>query len=305
MPYKYEIARNHSLQQLTTIRTGGSAAYFASAASPSVVGEVFEFIREQRLPFYVLGNGSNVLVGDEDFNGVVIRLEGDFRLIVFDEKDNTVTAGAGASLMKLGNEISRRGHPGYAYMAVIPGTVGGAVRINAGTLEEGDIRNHFLSALVLDPETGETAEYDRDAMKFSYRESVLARSKKIVLQATFALPQQAQPCSEKAQKIVADLLAVRKAKQPAIQKNFGSTFKRPIPGNPPGWYLERVGMKGAREGGAMVAEEHANWILNVDNAKSRDIKKLIALGQKRVFEEFGILLQREVIYLPEDTEEWT
>jgi UDP-N-acetylmuramate dehydrogenase len=98
---------------------------------------------------------------------------------------------------------------------------------------------------------------------------------------------------------------VRKAKQPANQKNFGSTFKRPIPGNPPGWYLERVGMKGVRVGGAMVAEEHANWVLNVDNATSSDVKKLIAIGQKRVFEEYGIHLRREVIYLPEDTEEWT
>ena len=300
-----EIIKNYPLKERTTIKTGGRALYFATVSTIAEVQELPLFAGEAHLPFITIGNGSNILVSDEDFRGVVICLSGSLKEINFDDDGNTVTAGAGASLMKLGNEIARRGFLGCAYMAVIPGTVGGAVRINAGTLEEGDIKDHFLSALVLNPVTGIISELGRDFMGFAYRESVLSRSKKIILQATFKLPQQEQLCSEKAQKIVSDLLAVRKAKQPANQKNFGSTFKRPIPGNPPGWYLERVSMKGVRVGGAMVAEEHANWILNVDNATSQDVKQLVAMGQKRVFEEFGVQLQREVIYLPEDTEEWT
>ena len=300
-----EIIKNYPLKERTTIKTGGYTRYFANASTIAEVQELLFFARESQLPFLTIGNGSNVLFSDEDFRGVVICLSGSLREITFDDDGRTVTAGAGASLMRLGNEIARRGILGCAYMAVIPGTVGGAVRINAGTLEEGDIKDHFLSALVLNPETGVISELGRDFMEFAYRESVLSRSHKIILQATFKLPQQENPFIEKAQKIVSDLLAVRKAKQPANQKNFGSTFKRPIPGNPPGWYLERVGMKGVRVGGAMVAEEHANWILNVDNATSSDVKKLIAIGQKRVFEEYGIHLRREVIYLPEDTEEWT
>ncbi len=300
-----EIINNYPLREHTTIKTGGCTQYFAKASTMAEVQELILFARESHLPFLTIGNGSNVLVSDEDFRGIVICLVGSLREIIFDDDSNTVTAGAGASLMRLGNEIARRGFLGCAYMAVIPGTVGGAVRINAGTLEEGDIKDHFLSALVLNPTTGVISEHDKDSMGFAYRESVLSRSNKIILQATFTLPQQEHPFSEEAQQIVSDLLAVRKAKQPANQKNFGSTFKRPIPGNPPGWYLERVGMKGVRVGGAMVAEEHANWILNADNAKSRDVKQLIAMGQKRVFEEFGVQLQREVIYLPEDTEEWT
>ena len=100
-------------------------------------------------------------------------------------------------------------------------------------------------------------------------------------------------------------MAARRQKHPRISLNFGSTFKRPPGGNPPGWYLEKVGMKGMRSGGAMVAEEHANWILNTGNATSRDVKSLIQRAKKRVFEEFGIHLEREVIYLPEDMADWT
>ena len=107
-----------------------------------------------------------------------------------------------------------------------------------------------------------------------------------------------------AKEIINSILATRRRKHPKISLNFGSTFKRPAGGNPPGWYLEQVGMKGMRSGGAMVAEEHANWILNMGNATSQDVKILISEGQKRVFEEFGIKLEREVIYLPEDMEAW-
>ena len=126
----------------------------------------------------------------------------------------------------------------------------------------------------------------------------------IILKTTFTLPRQREAVKGEARGIISDILAQRHAKQPKNTRNFGSTFKRPAGGNPPGWYLERVGMKGVRLGGAMVAEEHANWILNVDNAKSRDVKDLIVMGQKRVLDEFGIQLEREVIYLPEDMEGW-
>jgi len=300
----YKIIPNYSLKELTTIKTGGRTQYFAKVSNIAEIKELIQFARESLLPFLIIGNGSNILFSDEDFCGIVISLNGKLKDIVFDDKNSTVTAGAGAPLMKLGFDIARRGFLGCAYMAVIPGTVGGAVRINAGTLEEGDIKDHFLSALVLNPTTGVICEYDKDSMRFAYRNSVLARSRKIILQATFKLPQQDRLYSKEAQKIVSELLAVRKAKQPVNQKNFGSTFKRPLPGKPPGWYLEQAGMKGMRVGGAMVAQEHANWIVNVDNATSSDVKKLIEIGQKRVFEKFGIWLEREVIYLPEDMEDW-
>lgn len=296
---------NYSLQHLTTIKIGGRAFYYARLHRFNELVAAITFAREQHLPFFILGNGSNVLLSDDDFNGLVIQLHGELGAIEFHEEEGTVTAGSGALLMELGNEIAERGYLGCAYMGVIPGTVGGAVRMNAGTLEEGEIKDQFLHADVFDPETGAIITYTGHDMCFGYRTCALSRSRKIILKTTFKLPSRKEIIPGAAREIVISLRARRHRKQPKNFRNFGSTFKRPPEGKPPGWYLERVGMKGMRKGGAMVSEEHANWILNVDNAKSADVKYLIAEGQRRVFDEFGIQLQREVIYLPEDIAEWT
>jgi UDP-N-acetylmuramate dehydrogenase len=299
------LKENVPLRDYSTIKIGGTASYYAAPATLSELKEILGFSFDRNLIFYILGNGSNVLISDIDFNGTVIKLCGKFEEITFNQAARTVTCGAGAPLMKLGNKIAERGYTGCAYMGVIPGTVGGAVRMNAGTLEEGEIKDHFLNALVLDPQTGELETYAAGDMQFEYRKCALSQSRKILLQVTFRLPQIKEKHPGEAREIINSILADRRQKHPRISLNFGSTFKRPPGGNPPGWYLEKVGMKGMRSGGAMVAEEHANWILNMVNATSRDVKSLISEGQKRVFEEFGITLEREVIYLPEDMADWT
>jgi len=301
---KSEIKINYSLKNLNTIRIGGAALYFATPSTLSELKEIVDFSITRNLQLYILGNGSNVLINDNNYNGIVIKLCGKFEEIIFHENDGTVTCGAGAFLMQLGNKIAERGLTGCSYMGVIPGTIGGAVRMNAGTLEGGEIKDHFLTARVLDPQTGRIENYSAEDMQFAYRKCALSRSRKILLQATFSLPLLRETYQGEARKIINTILATRRLKQPKIPLNFGSTFKRPVDGKPPGWYLEQAGMKGMRSGGAMVAEEHANWILNMDNATSEDVKILISEGQKRVFKEFGINLQREVIYLPEDMETW-
>ncbi len=301
---KPKIKTNYSLKNLTTIRIGGHALYYTAPSTVFELKEILNFSIDRNLMFYMLGNGSNVLISDQDFNGIVIKLSGTFKEIIFHEDDNTVTCGCGALLMKVGGQIADRGFSGCSFMGVIPGTVGGAVRMNAGTLEEGEIKDHFLNAQVLDPQTGELETYSLEDMQFEYRKCALSQSRKILLQATFRLPQIKEKLSGEAREIINSILAARHQKHPKISLNFGSTFKRPAGGKPPGWYLEQVGMKGMRSGGAMVAEEHANWILNTGNATSQDVKILISEGQKRVFEEFGINLEREVICLPEDIEAW-
>ncbi|MCX5905337.1 MAG: UDP-N-acetylmuramate dehydrogenase [Proteobacteria bacterium] len=301
---KSKIKTNYSLKKLNTIRIGGHALYYATPSTVFELKEILGFSLDRNLKFYILGNGSNVLISDKDFNGTVIKLRGRFEEIIFTEDDGTGTCGAGAFLMKLGSKIAERGYTGCSYMGVIPGTVGGAVRINAGTLEEGEIKDHFLNAQVLDPQTGELEIYAAEDMQFEYRKCALSQSRKILLQVTFRLPLAKEKYPGEARETINSILATRRQKHPKFPLNFGSTFKRPIGGKPPGWYLEQVGMKGMRSGGAMVAEEHANWILNMGNATSQDVKKLISEGQKRVFEEFGINLEREVIYLPEDMETW-
>jgi UDP-N-acetylmuramate dehydrogenase len=265
--------------------------------------KVVYFSQDQKVPFYVLGAGSNVLISDEDFKGVVVKLSDSLKAITFDQY--TVTCGAGTSLIKLGFELARRGYSGYEYMAVIPGTVGGAVRMNAGTTKCGEIKDHFVSALILDPETNEIIRYTNDDMNFSYRNSALLYSKRIIIQAVFRLPSVKENQRRQVIKRIKELKISRQAKQPKNPKNFGSTFKRPKANHAAaGWYLEKVGMKGMRQGDAMVSNEHANWIVNLGRATTGDVRKLIGLGQKRVFETFGIRLEREVIYLPEDMEKW-
>jgi UDP-N-acetylmuramate dehydrogenase len=293
------------LRNLNTIKIGGTAWYYAAPTTPSELKAILDFSSDRNLQFYILGNGSNVLLSDEDFKGIVIKLSGTFREIAFYTDDAIVTAGAGARLIELGNKIAERGYTGCAYMGVIPGTVGGAVRMNAGTLEEGEIKDHFLNAKVLDPQAGELETYALKDMQFEYRKCALSQSRKILLQVKFRLPQAKEKHAGEAQAILNSLLAMRRLKHPKIPLNFGSTFKRPSGGKPPGWYLEQVGMKGMKCGGAMVAEEHANWILNLGNAISTDVKCLISEGQRRVFEKFGISLAREVIYIPEDMTDWT
>jgi UDP-N-acetylmuramate dehydrogenase len=301
---KLEIKTNYSLKNLNTIRIGGPALYFATPSTLLELKEILAFSNNQNLQFYILGNGSNVLINDNDFKGIVIKLCGAFDNIVFHDNDTTVTCGAGALLMKLGSRIAERGCAGCAYMGVIPGTIGGAVRMNAGTLEDGEIKDHFLHAKVLDPQTGEIETYTAEDMQFEYRKCALSQSRKILLHVTFRLPLTREKYQGESSEIINRILAARRRKHPKIPLNFGSTFKRPAGGKPPGWYLEQVGMKGIRSGDAMVAQEHANWILNMGNATSREVKILISEGQKRVFEVFGITLGREVIYLPEDMEIW-
>jgi UDP-N-acetylmuramate dehydrogenase len=301
---KSEIKINYSLKNLNTIQIGGPALYFATPSTLSELREILDFSSTRKLQLFILGNGSNVLINDTNYKGIVIKLCGEFEEIIFHENDGTVTCGAGAFLMKLGNKIAERGFTGCSYMGVIPGTIGGAVRMNAGTLEDGEIKDHFLNAQVFDPQTSGLETYTAEDMQFAYRKCALSQSRKILLQVTFSLPLLREKYQGEAREIINSILITRRQKHPKIPLNFGSTFKRPLDGYPPGWYLEQVGMKGMRSGGAMVAEEHANWILNMGNATSQDVKKLISEGKRRVFEKFGITLEREVIYLPEDMEEW-
>jgi len=297
--------RNHSLGREVRIRIGGSASYFARVASRDQLKDAIEFSERQKLPFYILGKGSNVILSDEGFDGVVVTLVGEFERISFDDEGNFVTAGAGASLIKLGLRLAQEGYEGFTYMGVIPGTVGGAVRINAGTTREGEVKDRFLSADILSADGWTLQTRTAEEMRFGYRTSALLRSRDVVLDATFRLPEDKESSPGKALADLKQANSTRRAKQPRSPRTVGSTFRKPIDGeHPAGWYLDRVGMKGMRVGGAVISEEHANWIVNVDNATSADCKALIDIGRERVLEKYGIRLEREVVFLPEDMEEW-
>ncbi|MEI6126824.1 MAG: UDP-N-acetylmuramate dehydrogenase [Pseudomonadota bacterium] len=299
------IRKNYPLLAASRMRTGGHALYYAAVETLNQLKTAVGFAHEQGVPFYVLGKGANALISDDDFRGVVIKLAGDFTAISFDSEGRTVTAGGGALLLKLGNLLGKKGYMGCTYMGVIPGTIGGAVKMNAGTEPEQEIKKDFLSALLFDPQTCSTFAYTKELMGFEYRQSILSKSRKIVLEATFTLPAHRETRRHEARDAIIGLLKQRRLRHPGNPHTFGSTFRNPHNHlHSAGWYLEQAGMKGLRIGGAMVALEHANWILNLGNAKSSDIKKIIEIGQERVFAESGIALEREVVYLPDDVAAW-
>lgn len=295
------IAEHHPLSAYTTIGIGGRARYFAAPASLSQLRQVVSCARDRRLPLHVLGRGSNVLIHDGPVQGVVAVLAGAFREMAFQQNDATVSAGAGVPLIKLGAALARQGYAGCAYMGVIPGSIGGGVRMNAGTGPGQEISCHLLRVRVLDPESLEERWLEHGDLQFAYRTSSVCRTRHIVLEAVFRLPEQRDAVAGQAFADIQALFARRRAAHPHSRHTFGSTFKNPAGADySAGWYLEHAGMKGMRSGGAMVSHEHANWIINTGGAGSDDVKELIATGRRRVYEQFGVMLQREVVYLPED-----
>ena len=292
---------NEPLSRYTRIGTGGPASLLAFANTVDDVRETALLCREKDWPLMVLGKGSNIVAPDEGYPGAMLKLGGQLSRIVIDRNAGTVSAGGGAALMLLGLQLARQGYPGFTYMGVIPGSVGGAVRMNAGIDREQAIQKDFLRAVALDLRTGEINTLEAGELAFGYRTSCLATHSLILLEAVFRLP--AETISrERTLSELRTLLNKRHAAQPRCFRTFGSTFKNPQhPLHSAGWYLEQVGMQGMRLGGAMVARQHANWIINTGGAKTNDILELICVGQKRVFEKFGLDLQEEVIIVPGST----
>ena len=297
----FPLMSNYPLWPLTRFRTGGKALYYAEPHSFDQLHTLMVHAREHNLMCCVIGGGTNILVSDHGVAGLVLKLSGTFKTISFDDGRHCVIAGAGVPLMKLGLAIARRGIGGYAYMGVIPGSVGGAVRMNAGIGEGQEIGNHVVSALLFDIKKCSVVEMVASAMAFHYRTSILSKKPSmILLSATFQLPTRGATDGGNALCAIQTLLKQRRERHPKNPHTFGSVFKNPGTGHTAGWYLEQVGMKGMRIGGAMIPYEHANWIVNTGSATTADARQLIDIARQRVYEMFGIRLEREVVYVPED-----
>lgn len=285
---------NVPLSGLTTVRAGGPAKWFVRAANPEELATTLAFAQAEGLPVFLLGGGSNLVAGDGGFPGLVVKLSGEFSRVAIDEEAGAAKAGAGAGLMALGRGLCRKGCGSFLFACGIPGTVGGAVRMNAGTAE-GSVSDVLLSADVLLPD-GNVKTLNRDQLAFGYRDSLIARENGlIVLGAVFRLGEKSG--SEEVMKTVKESLKARRAREPRIKRNFGSVFKNPPGGPPAGKLLEEAGLKGERIGGAMVAPEHANWIVNTGNATGNDLIRLMERMEERVFARFGVRLLREVLVL--------
>ena len=277
----------------TTFRIGGPADYFVEPGSESVLKELLLLCRETETPFFILGNGSNLLVSDEGYRGVMISLRG-FDEISFREGESTeagktiMTAGCGVLLSKAAMQAAERGLTGFEFAGGIPGTLGGAVTMNAGAYG-GEIRDVILSARVM-TKAGDVRELSAEELDLSYRHSIIQEKDLIVLSADFAF---AHGDEEQIKEQMRQLNTQRREKQPLEYGSAGSTFKRPE-GYFAGKLIQDAGLKGYRSGDVMVSEKHSGVVVNVGKGTCGDAMRVIEHVQRTVYEQFGVALELEV-----------
>jgi len=280
---------NYPLARLTTVRTGGHGEFFARPATTEQLVELLAWARANSHEVGVVGSGSNLLVADAGVRGLVMKLDKDLAQI---ERDGThLVCGGGARLPAVSARAANAGLTGIEFGVNIPGTVGGAVRMNANAYggELARVLEH------VDVATAEGIERRTpDQLGFSYRRSNL-QADEVVASASFQL---APAPVEQVKATLADMRAKRKAAQPSGIKTFGSTFRNPddprAEGRTAGQLLDAAGCRGLRIGGAGFSEKHANFVENHGRATTADVLALMAEGRRRVHERFGIVLEPEV-----------
>jgi UDP-N-acetylenolpyruvoylglucosamine reductase len=288
------VERGYPLARLTTIRTGGPADWLARPDSPERLSEVLAWADREELPVGVMGSGSNLLVSDDGFRGLVLKLDGSLANI--EREDDRLLCGGGARLPKASAHAARVGLSGLEFGVNIPGTVGGAVKMNANAYG-GDLSRVLEWVEVATP--AGTERRRPEDLGFAYRRSNLG-PREIVSRVSFAL-EPADPAGVKA--TLAEMRAQRRAAQPSGIKTFGSTFKNPedaaAEGRSAGMLLDDAGCQGLQVGGARFSDKHANFVENPGGATTADVIALMAEGRRRVRERFGVVLEPEVQFLGE------
>ena len=285
-----EVRINEPMKRHTSFRAGGEAAWFAVPETVQELKAVISACKKADTPWYVVGNGSNLLVSDKGFPGVIINTAKFDKL----ETDGvTVIAGAGVLLSKVASVAYKAGLKGLEFAAGIPGSVGGACVMNAGAY--GSEMKHVLKTVTVLKEDGEVATLPAEELELGYRTSVIPKRGYLVLEAEFSLEEGNQ---EEIKSVMNDLASRRKEKQPLEYPSAGSTFKRPE-GHFAGKLIEDAGLKGFTVGGAQVSEKHAGFVINKGGATASDIYTLCKEVEQKVQEAFGISLEMEVELLGE------
>jgi len=303
------IKRNILLRDYTTFKIGGRARYFLKVKTSVSLIRATSIAKKNKLPFFILGKGSNLLVSDKGFKGLIIKIENQNLEI----KSNTVICDAGTPLPLLVNKTAKAGLSGLEWAAGIPGTLGGAIRGNAGAFGS-ETKNLIYEVRILD-EKDNLRKISNKKCNFSYRSSVFKKKKWIILSAILRLKKKNK---KNIQSLVRNYIKYRKEKQPLNYPSAGSVFKNvdfkeipknkresfskivkkdPFPIIPVAYFLSEANLKGLRIGGAEVSKKHPNFIVNSKKARAGDVKKLISLIKKRIKKKFGINLEEEIQYL--------
>jgi UDP-N-acetylmuramate dehydrogenase len=281
------------LASLTSFRVGGPAEWYVAPRRLEDLQASFEWAESQGLPLTLLGAGSNLLVSDRGLLGLVICTR-HLRQTQFDPETGRVTAGAGEPIARLAWQAAERGWQGLEWAVGIPGTIGGAVVMNAGA-HKSCTADILVSAQTLSP-NGRIEQLTPQDLGFSYRTSILQGSTRLVTQATFQLKPGADPKQVLGE--TSGHLEQRRHSQPYHLPSCGSVFRNPE-SHPAAWLIEQIGLKGYKIGGAQVAERHANFILNCGGAKASDIFQIIRHVQQQVEYHWSLRLEPEVRILGE------
>ncbi len=278
------------MESHTSLHIGGEADYFVTPASIDEVKAVLALCSRWNIPYYIIGNGSNLLVSDQGYRGLILKLGENFSKVTVGEAGEVI-AQSGILLSKLSSEIAKRSFTGFEFAAGIPGTLGGAVTMNAGAYD-GEMKQCLVSVRVMNT-AGEVLELTKEQLQLGYRTSILQKENYIVLEAVMQfLPGD----REKIMSRIRELNTLRREKQPLDQYSAGSTFKRPT-----GFYASKLihdaDLRGYRVGGAEVSQKHSGFLINKENCTAEDFIGLIKEVVRIVEEKFGVKMEPEVKFL--------
>lgn len=280
---------NEPMSQHTTFRCGGEAAIFVDVPSAEVLQKLIEYFAKVSQEFFVLGKGSNLLVGDKGYQGVILHVGNQMADIQIE--GTRITAEAGASLPLIAQTAAKNGLSGLEFAAGIPGSLGGAIVMNAGAYD-GEMKQVVKSVFVLN-QLGEEMELDLDTMEFGYRTSIIKNRPFVVTKVVMELkegdPEQIKAKGE-------EFNQRRREKQPLEYPSAGSTFKRPE-GYFAGKLIMDAGLRGHRVGDAQISEKHCGFVVNVGKATAADVRDVMDEARARVKACFGVELEPEVIFL--------
>ncbi|MDO8435813.1 MAG: UDP-N-acetylmuramate dehydrogenase [bacterium] len=303
------VKKNILLKDYTTFKIGGRAKYFFIAQTKEDIILAVKTAKELNLPFFILGGGSNLLVSDKGFNGLIIKTENK----KVDIKNSKVIVEAGMPLTKLASILANRGLTGLEWSAGIPGTVGGAIRGNAGAFG-GSMSDAVKTVTILDYKDLNVKKMNNADCKFRYRDSIFKEKKFFILSAELKFKKEEE---DKIKEKIKECLNYRKMRHPK-NPSAGSTFKnvpikiipkiffeeipeakKAIKENilPSAFLIAKAGLIGKKIGGALVSHEHPNFIVNCNNARAQDIKQLIRFIKKTIKNKFGVILEEEIMYL--------
>jgi UDP-N-acetylmuramate dehydrogenase len=289
---KEDIKLDEPMKNHISFKVGGPADILVKPRTEDQIAKVIKLLKEEKVPYLVIGNGSNLLIKDGGIRGVVIEISNNFSDFTIEE--NKVNIQAGALLSFVGKAVLRAELKGFEFAAGIPGTLGGALAMNAGAYG-GEMKDIVKSVRLMDTD-GNILDFTNDQMEFSYRRSILSNTDYIVLSAEIELE---KGNYDDIKATMADFTQRRVTKQPLSLPSAGSTFKRPE-GNFAGKLIEDSGLKGLTLRGAQVSEKHCGFVVNLGNATAKDLLDLMYVVKSTVKSKFGVTLEEEVKILGED-----